>query len=119
MEILKLLIENPESGVILILSVASFIFYLGMTYTKMLSLEKGMSQLVTKKDVELAMVNFRASLEDTFVTVKDCDRLHQTGTIPMDEHVRLMTQQEMGLKRLDTLERSVEDIRIRHEERGK
>ena len=119
MEILKLLVENPESGVILVISICSFIFYLGMTYTKMLSLEKGMSQLVTKKDLELALVNFRASLEDNFVTVKDCDRVHQTSSIPMDEHVRLMTQQEMGLKRLDALERSVEDIRMRHEERGK
>ena len=68
MEIVKLLIENPVSGVAVTISIASFLFYCGKVYTNLKHMQDSM---VTKKDLELAIANFSAKMHETFVKKSD------------------------------------------------
>lgn len=74
MEIVKLLIENPGSGIVIFLSLLSGLFYMGTIYSNLRHMQESM---VTKKDLQLAIAEFSADISELYVRKVDFDKLHQ------------------------------------------
>ncbi len=72
MEIVKLLIENPGSGVVMLISGISFIFYLGTIYNRLKALQ---ASVVTKEDLKIALMEMSKDFNETFVRKDECERL--------------------------------------------
>ena len=82
----------------------SAVFYLGSVYSTMRALQSKLKELVTKKDLELALAQFRESLGEAFVTTRHCEEVHKVTSIPVSEHAALMV-------RVDILERELDKKR--------
>ena len=64
MDILKLFIASPGSTGAFVLGSLAFAFYVGITYNNIRHMQQNM---ITKKDLELALANFKLALVKEFV----------------------------------------------------
>jgi len=101
---LLLLGEHAGPTAILILATIAFIFYCGATFNRMGSMQRRMSNLITKEDLRLALSDFKDELKDVFVTVKECELLHRESHIPMQEHADLMARMNGAEKNIEKLQ---------------
>ena len=109
-ETLKLLIENPGSLALILFTIASLMFYCGVTYSTLKWMRHNMvtkdglkitlnefknslsDQFVTKEDLKTALAEFRNSLSEQFVTEKSCQERHTVLAVPIREHLEIMAR---------------------------
>jgi hypothetical protein len=66
--------------------------------------QKLIPELVTKTDLENAMLKFEKRLKDTFIDKDQCAKTHSTASISLQEHAVLMARQEDLAKRVSQIE---------------
>ena len=69
LDLMKMLVENPGSAVVEIIVLGTAIFYVGINYDSIRYMKQNM---VTKKDLELALLKFGAEMRKEFVSKDQC-----------------------------------------------